>query len=89
MNKLKVGSLFAGIGGIDLAFEQADFEIAWANEIDAAACNTLKIHLAQFLQQPPNPLHTNRRRVCSIHHKRSLLPLNAPSYTHLLYLFSI
>lgn len=42
MNGLKVGSLFAGIGGIDLAFEQADFEIAWANEIDAAACKTYR-----------------------------------------------
>ena len=39
---LKVGSLFAGIGGIDLAFEQAGFEIAWANEINAAACKTYR-----------------------------------------------
>lgn len=39
---LKVGSLFAGIGGIDLVFEQAGFEIAWANEINAAACKTYR-----------------------------------------------
>ena len=39
---LKVGSLFAGIGGIDLAFEQAGFKITWANEIDAAACKTYR-----------------------------------------------
>ena len=39
---LKVGNLFAGIGGIDLAFEQAGFEIAWANEIDTAACKTYR-----------------------------------------------
>lgn len=37
---LSMGSLFAGIGGIDLAFEQAGFEIAWANEIDKDACKT-------------------------------------------------
>ena len=34
---MKVGSLFSGIGGIDLGFEQAGFEIAWANDIDAEA----------------------------------------------------
>ena len=33
-------SLFSGIGGIDLGFEQAGFEAAWANEMDAAACKT-------------------------------------------------
>ena len=36
----KVVSLFSGIGGIDLGFKQAGFEIAWANEIDASACKT-------------------------------------------------
>ena len=40
MEKLKVGSLFAGIGGIDLGFIQAGYEIAWANEIDKYACMT-------------------------------------------------
>ncbi len=42
MDNVKVGSLFSGIGGIDLGFEQAGFEIAWANDLDAAACKTYR-----------------------------------------------
>lgn len=42
MDKVKVGSLFSGIGGIDLGFEQSGFEIAWANDFDAAACKTYR-----------------------------------------------
>ena len=42
MDKFKVGSLFSGIGGIDLGFEQAGFEIAWANDMDASACKTYR-----------------------------------------------
>ena len=32
---IKVASLFSGIGGIDLAFQQVGFDIVWANEYDA------------------------------------------------------
>lgn len=39
---MKVGSLFSGIGGIDLGFQQAGFEIMWANEKDTAACKTYR-----------------------------------------------
>lgn len=39
---MKVGSLFSGIGGIDLAFQQAGFEIAFANDIDKYACATYR-----------------------------------------------
>ncbi len=35
-------SLFSGIGGIDLGFKQAGFDIAWANEYDSAACKTYR-----------------------------------------------
>ena len=39
---MKVGSLFAGIGGIDLAFAQAKHNIVWANEFDKDACKTYR-----------------------------------------------
>lgn len=42
MKKYKVASLFAGIGGIDLAFEQAGFNIVWGNEIDKYATTTYR-----------------------------------------------
>lgn len=39
---MRIGSLFAGIGGIDLAFSQAGFNVVWANEIDEDACETYR-----------------------------------------------
>ena len=39
-DSFKVASLFAGVGGIDLAFQNAGFKIEWANEIDNKACET-------------------------------------------------
>jgi len=39
---LKVGGLFAGIGGIELGFKNAGFDISWANEIDKNACITYR-----------------------------------------------
>lgn len=41
---LRIGSLFAGLGGIDLGFEQAGFIPVWANEFDADACKTFKLN---------------------------------------------
>lgn len=43
---MRVGSLFAGIGGIDLGFEQSGFDIVWANEIDKEACKTYKLNFS-------------------------------------------
>jgi len=39
-----VGSMFAGIGGICLAFKQAGNNIEWANEYDANACRTYRFN---------------------------------------------
>lgn len=41
-NRFKVGSLYSGIGGIDLGFIQAGFEVVWANEWDKMACVTYR-----------------------------------------------
>ena len=41
---LKVGGLFSGVGGIELGFQKAGFDIAWANEIDPKACVTYKLN---------------------------------------------
>lgn len=38
----KVGSLYAGVGGICLGFKNAGFDISWANEIDKFACITYR-----------------------------------------------
>lgn len=39
---MKIGSLFAGIGGIELGFKKAGFKTAWAVELDSKACITYK-----------------------------------------------
>lgn len=37
-----VGSLYAGVGGIDKGMENAGFRILWANEFDRYACKTYR-----------------------------------------------
>lgn len=42
--------MFAGIGGIDLGFEQAGYKTIWANEIDKYACRTYRLNFGdEFL----------------------------------------
>lgn len=40
--KLTLGSLYAGVGGICLGFKNAGFDISWANEFDKNACVTYR-----------------------------------------------
>ena len=46
---MKVCSLFAGIGGIDLAFKQSGFEVVWANEFDKDACKAYRYNFPDTL----------------------------------------
>ena len=41
---LTVGSLFSGIGGIDLGLERAGMNVLWHSEIDPYACRVLNKH---------------------------------------------
>ena len=41
---LTVGSLFSGIGGLDLGLERAGHKVIWQSEIDPYACKVLKKH---------------------------------------------
>ncbi|MBR2012160.1 MAG: DNA (cytosine-5-)-methyltransferase [Alphaproteobacteria bacterium] len=46
---MKVGSFFAGLGGICLGFKNAGFDLVWSNEIDAAACKTYRANFDHVL----------------------------------------
>ncbi|MDY0194955.1 MAG: DNA (cytosine-5-)-methyltransferase [Sulfurovaceae bacterium] len=44
INKYKVGSLFAGVGGVCQAFKDSACDVIWANEIDKNACITYRLN---------------------------------------------
>lgn len=49
--KFKVGSLYAGVGGICQGFIQAGMEMAWANEFDKYACITYRENFEHTLHE--------------------------------------
>lgn len=48
--------MFAGCGGFDLGFENAGFEIAWANDIDPEACKTYRHNIGEIIEGDVNQL---------------------------------
>ena len=49
--KYKTISLFSGIGGFDLGFEYAGFDIIWANEIDKYSVQTFQKNVGDYIIQ--------------------------------------
>ena len=47
--KFNTVSLFAGIGGFDLGFEYAGFNIIWANDFDKYACETYRANVGDHI----------------------------------------
>jgi len=46
---LTVGSLFSGIGGLDLGLERAGMKVIWQSEIDPCACRVLSKHWPEVI----------------------------------------
>lgn len=46
-----VGSLFSGMGGIDLGFMQSGFDVSWSVELDRSACDTLNFNFNHKIYQ--------------------------------------
>ena len=47
--KLKILSLFAGAGGMDLGFKNAGFDIVWANDFDPDSVKTYKRNIGSHI----------------------------------------
>ena len=57
---MRVAGFFAGVGGIELGFEQAGFDIVWSNEIDEKAGITFKAnHKAHLVIEDIKNINSN------------------------------
>ena len=48
--RLAVVSLFSGAGGLDMGFHMEGFNIVWANDFDADACETYKANIGNHIR---------------------------------------
>ena len=48
---MRLVSLFAGCGGMDIGFMKAGFEIVWANDFDPDAQRFTRIILARLIRE--------------------------------------
>ena len=64
--ELSVGSLFSGIGGIDLAFKQAGCKISWAIENDAACCKTYRHNFKDAMLIEKDVRFVDPSTLCSV-----------------------
>lgn len=48
--KPRLVSLFSGCGGMDLGFRQAGYDIVWANDINADACETYRHNIGEIVE---------------------------------------
>ena len=48
-SKPKVVSLFSGCGGMDLGFQQAGYELIWANDFEKSACETYSKNIGNHI----------------------------------------
>lgn len=49
-DRLTVVSLFSGAGGLDMGFHMEDFNIVWANDFDADACETYRANIGDHIR---------------------------------------
>jgi DNA (cytosine-5)-methyltransferase 1 len=49
-SKPRLVSLFSGCGGMDLGFDQAGYDIVWANDIDPDACETYRANIGDIIE---------------------------------------
>lgn len=67
MSDKLIGSLFSGIGGIDLGFEQSGCKVAWAIERDSACCKTYRYNFPNSRLLETDIRNVDPSKLCPVH----------------------